>query len=326
MRKLFYLSMAALMVAVAACEKAPDANNDNKDNKDNQSTEQPGNNEGEKEGDNKENPASSTGVIGVWRGVFEDGEEVYTFKDDKTYSFESEFFIERGTFTDDGKAVTLSITKMLTRDWQRDPETTAPLQDENGNYLYTDWEEKELSADDKKPYSVAYQLNHQNEVLLISTGEQDEMSASISPYVPFLKSDAKTLSNLSELEGKWYWLSKFGDEVMVRCVLIIKGDQAEYIITPWSERYTGKVTYDKGVLTMASPAYTTARYEDPENPEVYEHINEQHPEDSPWRTPTGDPTDWYGAFMDGFRIAVVLGDDGQLYSIAANLPANYTKQ
>lgn len=298
MKKIF--SLMAILAVFTSCNK--DANTPN----------------------NGGNDQQSATLIGTWNGVFEEYIEVITFNADNSYSCVGDMYQEFGTFTNNGTSFTQTMNKRLTREWQRDATTGAPLTDEKGNYLYTDWQEAELSASEKEPYTTEYKLDHNGDVLLLSTGAGDDRSAAISPYVPYLKDNATTLSNINELQGKWYWLSQFGNEVMVRCVLIVNGDQAEYIITPWGERYVGKVTYEKGVMTMASPAYTTTRWEDPTGD--YEHMNEEHPESSEWRTPTGDPNDWYGAFIKGFRIAVVLGGDGQLYSIAANLPANYTKQ
>lgn len=321
MKKLAYFSMALLVLAFAACTKNGDTNTPgNNDRPSDQPSDQPSDNP-------SDTPSETVSIVGTWLGVFESETETNTFNADKTYSALSEMTQVYGTYTNDDKTITTTVTKHLQRDWQRDPVSGGPIQDKNGNYLYTEWEEKELTDEEKQPSTIAYKLTHKGDALLISTGideEGDGRQASISPYVPYLRSDATTLSDINEIQGKWYWMSHFGDQAMPRTVLIINGDQAEYIITPWGERYTGKVTYEKGILTMANPTYATTRWDDPEGD--YEHMNEEHPEDSQWKVPDGDPSDWWGAFVGGVRIALVLADDGQLYSIAANLPCNYTKQ
>ena len=271
------------------------------------------------------NPAGTTEtVIGSWHYVAEDDAMEWEFKADNTYFKEEMMQKEEGTFSVAGGKITLVCTKEWERDWVREPVHGGPLLDENGNYQYTDW--KENANPDKTPVSYGLEMMYDNDVMLwLAEVNEKGDGELVTSRVPFIRQNATAaaLSNVNSIQGKWYWYM-FGDTEVVRAAIIINGNKGEIIITPWSERYTGSVRYEKGVLYLDNVSSYTCRYSDnPENPYDWkEHVIAGHPEDSPWRA-KGEG----GAYGLGGTIRYAFIPDGnKAYSVLANLVAEFNKQ
>lgn len=264
----------------------------------------------------KENKTESGSVAGTWYLQVETGANEWVLTDDSKFTITEYMYKEEGNYTLSGNNLTLTATKAWNRDLVRD-EMSNPVQDANGNYQYTDWAETYANT---SPVTYSVKKLYQGDAMILG-GAADEYSGTDDKLdIPLIRKDATKLSDIKDIQGKWYW-KMFGKGGTARAVVIVDGNKGEIIITPWGERYTGTVTYEKGLIHMSNPTFSTTRYEDPNNPDVWDHINEEHPEDSPWRTPEGD---YYSAYEYIVMPFIVEGD--KAYATVANLYSTFEKQ
>ena len=287
-KALFYL-MAVAAMTVTACEKGNPAAGD---------------------------PGDAALVAGTWYLRVEDGDNEWAFTEDGKFTITEYLYKQEGSYSVTGTSLTMKASKAWEKDYVRD-EMSRPVRDESGEYVLTDW--KETGADTK---AVTYSVKklYGGDAMILG-GAADEYSGSDDLLnIPLINKEASHLSDIGLIQGKWYW-RMFGKGSGARAVVIVNGSNAEIIITPWGERYTGAITYEQGRIQMSNPTFYTSRYQDTENPDVWEHINEEHPEDTPWRMPDGD---YYSAYS--YIIMPFIVEGNTAYATVANLYSTFQKQ
>lgn len=289
MKKIFSFVLAAFALVMAGCDK---------DNK-------PGN------GDE-----DVISVVGTWLYHADDDFETLTLEADNSYSHYMErFYKEEGTYAYSNNTLVLTPAKAWERDWVRDERYGGPLLDSTGNYQYTEWVEIEPR---QSVVSCQVKFLYSGDVMMQKREAEYDDDGEL--WAPYVKENATRVSDVADIQGKWYWLSGATGTVP-RVIVKVNGTNGEVIITPWEERYTGTIRYEKGVIYMDNPTFTTTRYEDDEG--GWSHLNGDDPENSPWRTPFGE-NPYHGTFEGGFSLGFVA-DGGYAYGGIANLLAVFTK-
>lgn len=298
MKKFFFYVLAAFAMMAVGC---------NKEN--NQPVDTP-------EGNTPEGNTDATSVIGTWNLQHDDDFETLVLSEENTYELlKTNLYKEEGTYIYGSNTLTLTPTKGWERDYMRDEEHGSPIFDENGNFQYTEWNEVQ-------PWSEAsthqVKMLYEGDVMLLKT--TDDHSGEVEEvWAPYVKENATHVSNISDIQGKWYWL--MGEAGVPRVIVNVTGSNGDIIICPWSERYVGTIRYEKGVIYMDNPTFYTTRYEDEDG--GWEHINELDPENSDWRIPGngnyGQPS--FGMVSMGFVV-----DGNVAYGGVANLLARFTRQ
>lgn len=289
MKKLFYLVLVAFTTMFVGCDKENNTN----------------------EGDN-----NGSSVVGTWNLHHDDDHATLVLNEDNSFSLlKTNLWKEEGSYTYENKTLTLTTSRAWERDYVRDEINGGPVFDENGNFQYTEWQEANPQESVK---SGEVKMIYNGDVMLYK--EIEDHGEPYEVWAPYVKENATHVSNVNDIQGKWYWL--MGEESTVpRVIVTVTGNNGDVIIAPWGERYTGTIRYEKGVIYIDNPTFTTTRYLD-ENGE-WEHINEVDPENSDWRTPFGE-----NPYCPTF-VKVSLGfvvDGNNAYGGIANLLAVFVKQ
>ncbi len=290
MKKVFFYALAAFAMMAVGCNK-----------------------------DDKQNSGDDNGisVVGTWNLHHEDDFETLVLNEDMSYGLvETSFYKEEGTYTYGSNTLVLTPSKAWERDWVRDDIYGGPVRDENGNYQYTEWQEIQPRESSK---SIEVRLLYEGDVMLMKKIDDHSGEAEVV-WAPYVKEDATHVSNIGDIQGKWYWL--MGEGGTPRVIVNVNGNNGDVIITPWGERYTGTIRYEKGVIYMDNPTFTTTRYEDGED--GWEHMNEEDPENSDWRVPFGEHP-YEGTYEHGLALGFVA-DGNVAYGGVANLLARFVKQ
>ena len=293
MKKIFYFALAAFTTMFVSCvdENKPSNGDEN-----------------------------GNSIVGTWNLQHDDDFETLDLTAGNNYNlYYSAFYKEDGSYTFENNTLTLTPSKAWTRDYIRDDVHGGPILDENGNFQFTEWEETEPWFTTR---SNQVTFLYSGDVMLVKTidehsGEPEEV------WAPYVKDNATHVSNINDIQGKWYWLMDVGEEFSVpRVIVNVNGNDGDVIITPWGERYKGTVRYEKGVLYMDNPTFYTTRYEDGEG--GWEHMNGADPENSDWRIPDGSGN--YGQPAFGMISMGFVADGDVAYGGIANLLAKFVKQ
>ena len=316
MRKLLVLCLAAAAIVAFGCNKPESTET---------SREVPGTNPPgttpEPPEPGPENPGTNPAdaIVGLWSLVHDDFEDSFSFTDDGKVEFVGTFEKRSGTWSFENDALTLSYTEFWQRDYERES-NGAPKLDDDGQFIFGDW----VKAG-HEPYSDVYsnvKLLCEGSVMAMLTKAEGDGGTQYDELIGLLfKEGGKLPNDISALEGKWYW-QMFGSQG-VRTAVIVSGNNAEVIITPWGERYVGAAQYNNGYLDMNRMTFYTSRYlKNPDDPNSYgDWINNIHPEETEWRIPGEGEGGIFGAIHMAF---VVDGDVA--YGVVANLFAIFYKQ
>ncbi len=258
-------------------------------------------------------PGSLADVIGTWYLQLETGADIWVLTDDSKFT-KTEYMCKfEGTFTLQDGTLTLTNSKRWERDYVRD-NMSNPVLDKNGNYQYTDWEETDV---DKTPEIYKVKMLYEGDAMILEQSRDEE-----TYHIPFIREGASRLSNINDIQGKWHW-AMFNNPQAIRALVKVEGNKATVIITPWGERYIGTITYEKGLVHMANPTFTTSRWNDEETG-IWDHINDADPENSQWRTPTMENGGSFGSFE--YLVFPFIVDGKTAYATVANLMATFAKQ
>ncbi len=247
-----------------------------------------------------DNPKSGEGsgfsVVGNWSLYQENDFSTLVLAADSHYEMTTgNYYKEEGTYV---YSTTLTLTPV--RAWEND----------------SVWQEVEPRETE---YTWPVKMLYDGDVMMLKM--RDEYDESHEVWAPYVKDSATCVSNVNDIQGKWYWM--MGEEHPVARVIVnVNGTTGDVIITPWGERYTGTIRYEKGIIYMDNPTFTTTRYEDGEG--GWEHMNDADPENSPWRTPFGENPN-HGAYEGGLSFTFVA-DGNMAYGGIANLLATFQKQ
>lgn len=267
----------------------------------------------------EDNPPDNTvSVVGTWVLHMENDAEILTLDAEMGYTLlQQVFYKEEGTYIYRNDTLTLAPTKAWTRDYVRDDVYGGPVLDENGQLQYTEWQETDPMGDVR---ACKIRMIYSGDVMMQEgVSYFDETPRTL--WAPYVKEDATHVSNVNDIQGKWYWMF---ENRIPRVIVNVDGNNGEVIITPWGERYVGPIRYEKGVIYMENPTFYTSRYDD-ENGE-WEHMNYEDPESTPWRIPSPDnPYASHGIF-DGFLSVGFVVDGNVAYGGIANLLADFYKQ
>ena len=257
---------------------------------------------------NKEENGNS--VIGTWYLQHEDDHETLVFKESGLYDLAmTALYKEEGTYTYSDNSLNINPTTAWERDYIRDDVHGGPILDDQGHFQYTDWTECN-PWNSARDYPVKF--IYSGDVMMLKEADATEEQGEV--WLPYVKENATNVSNINDIQGKWRWMH-------TRVIININGDQGDVIISPWGERYTGTIRYEKGVIRFVNHIFRTTRYNDDEG--GWEHINEEDPENSDWRIPDGEG---YGATFEGGPVISFVADGNVAFGGVANLNARFEKE
>lgn len=270
--------------------------------------------EEDKENKGNENDPAGVNVAGVWNLRLERGTDQWILTDNSKFTITELMTKREGNYKVSGQTLTLTATKAWERDYVRN-EMSSPVLDEKGQYQYTDWNETDVNT---TPSVYKVKMLYEGDAMILEQTRDDEVAD-----IPFVKDGASKLPDIQAIQGKWYW-KMYNNPQVARAVVIINGNIGEVIITPYGERYTGTIRYENGLVYLENPTFYTTRYNDPQEPEIWDHINAQRPEDSPWRIPQGQGS--YGANSYEYLIFPFIVEGNKAYATMANLMSVFEKQ
>jgi len=249
---------------------------------------------------------NAVSVVGTWYHHSEDFAQTLTLNQNGTFSNQTSMTQRvEGTYVYANDTLALTVTLAYEAD----------VEYVDGQPVVSNWHEV-------PPYetyvATPARLIYSNDVLLIGQPDFDDGSLT---WVPYVKENATHVSNVNDIQGKWYWMMK--NAGFPRLIVNVQGDQGDVIITPWGERYVGTIRYEKGIIYMDNPTFYTTRYGQTGGSSS-EHMNFEDPENSPWLTPDGsmnfDTPTWISLDL----LFVVEGDVA--YGNLANLLATFERQ
>ncbi len=248
-------------------------------------------------------------VVGTWTYCLEDGNDTLRLNSDGSfYHRPNGWQKSQGTYTYTQDSLVLNITQAWEKNYVQDSVTHA----------------SEIVWQEVTPYvqrvASPARFLYYGEVMMLDD-QVAYAKSNLQRWAPYVKVDAAWLSNLLDIQGKWWWVTGWNDSP--RAIVNVDVDTADIIIVSMGERYRGAISYDRGVIKMDYPTYYTTRYDDGEG--GWEHMNEEDPESSDWRIPTDDGTEYWYATWTSLQLGFVV--DGDLaYGSVACVPAVFQKR
>lgn len=193
---------------------------------------------------------------------------------------------------------------------------------DNGDITWTDT--KEVAGENEYVIPAESQYTRKGKVsamydkgvLIIDEEVDPEQSRykNDDSVILYYKEGVKIPSDANDIQGRWNWMMRgHGDGTTVRAALIFKGNEFEYIITAWNERYTGTFTFENGYLKLNYNATWRGEMDDDGTVE--------------WFTPPQDnPVTyvWMG-YTPPIQKPFLLIDSKTAYSRGSNLNSIYVK-
>ena len=287
MKKNFSLALVALALMFVGCEDEPEP------------TPNPGNDD-------------AVSVVGTWVNQKDYDVAVLTLNADSTYEWLTDRRCKTGgTYSYANN--TLTIRPTIT--WAREG-----MVDENGNLHYTEWREIPTA---QYTFSCEVRMIYSGDVLMYQHVTLYEGDTSRIDWSPYVNTNATHVSNINDIQGKWYWMFEGTPSTPPHPLAIINidGTDGDIIYTHWGERYIGTVRYEKGVIYMDDPTFYTTWYEDGNG--FFSHTNLEDPESSPWQLP--DPDIPYSIGRDKLAIGFVV-DENVGYGGIEDQVATFTRQ
>lgn len=287
MKKNFSLALVALALMFVGCEDEPEP------------TPNPGNDD-------------AVSVVGTWVNQKDYDVAVLTLNADSTYEWLTDRRCKTGG-TYSYANHTLTIRPTIT--WAREG-----MVDENGNLQYTEWRAIPTA---QYTFSCEVRMIYSGDVLMYQHVHLYEGDTSRIDWSPYVNTNATHVSNINDIQGKWYWMFEGTPSTPPHPLAIINidGTDGDIIYTHWGERYIGTVRYEKGVIYMDDPTFYTTWYEDGNG--FFSHTNLEDPESSPWQLP--DPDIPYSIGRDKLAIGFVV-DENVGYGGIEDQVATFTRQ
>lgn len=227
MKKMAIWALAALAVFAISCKK------DNTDRK--ESVE-----------------LTSSALVGEWGITSDNHFETWVFTSDGLAVSTEVYEIEGSYKVEDG-AIAFNLAKARTREIEHQDDEMV---------VYSEWEEVELTPEDKETIFIQAKLVYGGSVLIFDIsfrGDNPEDSEYIFDMSYFLYKKGATLpSDTKPLQGTWDWRLTTPEESYIVARATFNSNKFELIIAPLGIKFTGSYTYKEGWLNCNVTAVYTA--------------------------------------------------------------------